>query len=322
LDPFLLLAQLQRPRTSADIINDLARTPLSQVVIFVAVLTVIRVALFPMLMKTLPHQRTGLYKVARFVNELLDAFVYAGAFVFLLIRPFAVQTFQIPSGSMWPTLHVSDYIVANKAIYRYTDPKFGDIVVFRPPVEATEGHDDQRDASGEVNVDFVKRLIGLPGDLIEVKKGHLFRNGEPVEKYSNYSECVKNDGYNCLEFRALTPEEQSNLFLSSFKLVNYLGEVIPLNYSEYDANSSFPRGGIDQPPPYGVASKYALDDPQLQDQLRKAPAVRVPKGYYLFMGDNRNGSADSRTWGLAPRESIIGRSEFVWLPFSRIGLTR
>lgn len=311
------------PRQWADIINDLARTPLSQVVLFVAALTVIRVALYPILMKTEPHKRMGGYKTARFVNELLDAFVYAGAFVFLLIRPFALQTFQIPSGSMWPTLHVHDYIVANKAIYRYTDPKRDDVVVFRPPVEAT--FDNQRDANGEVNVDFIKRLIGVPGDIIEVKEGVLYRNGQPVTKFTHYSECTEFDRasnpQNCVEFRPLEQNEVDHLTKASFKLVEHDGKTIPVNYTDYDVNAPRARS-IEGDSPYSVAEKYQVTDPQEAEELRKAPPAKIPAGYYLMMGDNRNGSFDGRGWGLVPRASIIGRSEFIWLPLPRWGITR
>lgn len=289
---------------------------------FVAVLTVIRIALYPILMKTEPHKRTGGYKAARFFNELLDAFVYAGAFVFLLIRPFAVQTFRIPSGSMWPTLEVHDFIVANKAIYRYTDPKFGDIVVFRPPVEATM--ESQREPNGEVNVDFIKRLVGVPGDLIEVKEGQLYRNGEPVAKYAHYNDerCVRDGSGECVFFKPMTEAEQDHMLKASFKLVDFKGSVIPVNYTEYDVNSVYPNPGMSAGRPYSIAEKYAVSDPQDQEWLRKAPAVKIPKGYYLMMGDNRNGSFDGRGWGLVPRDSIIGRSEFIWLPLPRWGVTR
>lgn len=316
------LAQATPPRTWADTVNDLARTPLSQVVLFIGILTVIRLALFPILTKTLPHKREGLYKVSKVVNELLDALVYAGAFVFLLIRPFAVQTFRIPSGSMWPTLQVYDFIVANKAIYRYTDPKFGDIVVFRPPVEATQDHPEQVDKDGEVNVDFIKRLIGTPGDLIEMKDGKLYRNGEPVEQFTHYSRPTHSEGGVYDQFEALDTNITDHMLKESFKLVKYNGQIIPFNYTDFDGNSIRPRPGPDGMGPYAIASKYAINDPGVQMQLMKAPAERIPKGYYLMMGDNRNNSFDGRGWGLVPRASIIGRSEFVWLPFTRWGVTR
>jgi signal peptidase I len=318
-----LLAQAQSHGV-ADFINDLARTPLSQVVMFIGALSVLRVAMYPYLKNTPPHKRTGPYPALKFLNEIFDAFVYAGAFVFLIIRPFFLQTFRIPSGSMWPTLYVDDFIVANKAIYRYSDPKFGDIVVFRPPIEATQGHPEQVDKDGEVKVDFIKRLIGLPGDTIEVKEGVLYRNGQPVaDRFKHYSQCTRSDAGTCQEFRELTGDESAREPKMSFKFVTYNGQMFPLNY--YPTNRSAPwsesNGGIVNPPS-SVADKYYIQDPAVAQELIAQPPAKIPTGYYFMMGDNRNGSFDGRAWGLVPRDAIIGRSEFIWLPISRWGITR
>ena len=309
-----------------EIIDNLARTPLSQVVIFVVVLTFVRIAIYPILAKTAPHKRGGTYRSARFLNEILDAFVYAGVFVFMLIRPFGVQAFLIPSGSMWPTLNVNDFIVANKAVYRYSDPKAGDIVVFRPPVGATEGRPEQKDpVTGEVKVDFIKRCIGTPGQIIELREGQLFRDGKKVEEaYKTYSECTNQPpGQECQDFRNLTDSEKDNLTKASFKLVKYKGRIIPLNFTNNDANSRSPMANnIGEHSPYNVASDFVIDDQDEARRLRSAPAEPVPAGFYLMMGDNRNGSFDGRGWGLVPRRDIIGRSEVIWLPINRWRTTR
>jgi len=292
-----------------EIIDSLARTPLSQVVLFVAVLTAIRVALAPSLSRTPPHLRTGAYKGLRLVNEFLDAIVYAGVFVFLIIRPFGVQAFRIPSGSMWPTLFVNDFVVANKMIYRYSDPKAGDVVVFRPPAEAVGSAG--LDEDGQVKQDFIKRCVGTPGDLVELKDGILYRNGEkspdPTKAYSSSPDQGQT-------FSPIPPEQAAR---PSFKLVEYprgSGQVIPLNYTPDEANNGEIGEG------YNVASKYVVPTVD-QRKLIDAPAVKVPSGFYLMMGDNRNNSYDSRGWGLVARDRIIGRSEFRWLPISRMGRT-
>ncbi|WP_144241215.1 signal peptidase I [Fimbriimonas ginsengisoli] len=313
-----------------EVVDNLARTPLSQVVIFVLVLTILRLSVYPYLRKTLPHKRTGAYGAAKVLNELLDAFVYAGVFVFMLIRPFGVQAFLIPSGSMWPTLYVNDFIVANKAIYRYTDPKANDVVVFRPPKPATENHPEQLDEKGEVKVDFIKRLIGVPGDVIELRKGILYRNGRIApedELHRHYSWPLRDPDQppssETANFRLLTDAEAAAITKQSFKLVKYHGRLIPLNWSDYDTNSSRPGGtSLSDPPetqPYSVAKEFVIDDQTEAKKLQDLPAEPLPKGYYLMMGDNRNGSFDSRGWGLVPRDSIIGRAEFIWFPFQRIG---
>lgn len=315
-----------------EFIDNLARTPLSEVVAFVAALTILRVIIFPKLMKTPPHKRTGSFALMKMLNELLDAFVYAGVFVFMLIRPFGVQAFLIPSGSMWPTLYVNDFIVANKAVYRYTDPKANDVVVFRPPRPATAGREKtQIDAEGNVKVDFIKRCIGTPNDIIELRKGVLYRNGQPDavdDGHKHYSQCTDQNPFgeeDCQNFRELSDAEKEGLTKANFKLVNYKGKIIPLNWTDMDGNSGSPQvgyGSTDQQPPYSVAPIFRLDNQAEAKALEALPAEPIPKGMYLMMGDNRNGSFDSRGWGLVPREQIIGRAEFIWFPLLRMSKIR
>ena len=315
-----LLAQAG-PSSTTNLIDSLARTPLSQVLVFVAALTVVRVAVFPYLTKS--RLRGPLYGVVRGANEILDAMIYAGVFVFMLIRPFGVQTFTIPTGSMWPSLFVNDFIIANKAIYRYSDPKPGDIVVFRPPAIAVNPGDPN--PIEPVNIDYIKRCIGVPGDVVELREGVLYRNGQRVEEeYKNYSECTDTNRSNCVSFRALNKEEIEQLTPANFKLVKRDGEIIPLNWTEFDANAPMPRtrNWNESALPYVVASKFLIGDEAEAESLKNAPAEKIPAGYYLMLGDNRNGSFDSRGWGLVPRESVIGRSEFIWLPISRWSITR
>ncbi len=321
LASWLPLAQAQAGGGTRELVDTLARTPLSKVVIFVVVLSVFRAAIYPYMHKTPPHKRLGTYVFARFINEMLDAFIYAGVFVFMLIRPFAVQAFLIPSGSMWPTLYVNDFIVANKAVYRYSDPKANDIVVFRPPATARLSP-DQLDEQGEMKVDFIKRCIGTPGDIIEMRKGVLYRNGKMVdEPYKRMSVCTDTTPQpECQEFRELSADEQKQLTQTSFKLVNYKGHLVPLNYSSLDANAPSPRVEhfIETTAPYHVADEFAIADPDEEKKAENLPAEKIPPHMYLMMGDNRNNSFDGRGWGLVPREWIIGRAELVWWPPKRI----
>lgn len=103
------------------------------------------------------------------ILELVDSLLVAVLLVFLILRPFVVQAFYIPSGSMIPTLEINDRILVNKFIYFFREPQRGDIVVFvSPPNADTE------------QKDFIKRVIGLPGDRLAVRDGYLWRNGQKV----------------------------------------------------------------------------------------------------------------------------------------------
>ncbi len=120
----------------------------------------------------------GLWKQApsrKSTLELLDSGLIAFTLVFLLIRPFVVQAFYIPSPSMYPTLAMGDRILVNRFVYRVSPPQRGDIVVFDAPKYALP--------DGQKQADFVKRLIGLPGDKIEVRSGDgVYVNGEKLQE--------------------------------------------------------------------------------------------------------------------------------------------
>jgi len=124
---------------------------------------------------------SNLSQFAKSAAEIVESLLIAILLVFLIIKPFLVQSFFIPSESMTPTLEISDHILVNKLVYRFEDLKRGDIVVFKSPAEA-----DLQEK------DFIKRLIGLPGDVLEIRTGAkdkygvstpaLYRNGERVDE--------------------------------------------------------------------------------------------------------------------------------------------
>jgi signal peptidase I len=117
------------------------------------------------------------------IREYLDAFIVAGLVALFLIT-FVVRTFFIPSGSMIPTLQIHDVLLVNEFEYRFTKPAREDIVVFPPPIESPN--------------DFIKRLIGAPGDTLRIHNGIVYRNGvaldEPYEAQKpSYELEIKND---------------------------------------------------------------------------------------------------------------------------------
>lgn len=100
-------------------------------------------------------------KKGRWITELIVIVM-----VVLLIRAFVAQAYNIPSGSMKPTLLVGDFILVNKLVYRFSEPKRGDIVVFKYPIDP--------------NIDFIKRIVALPGEEVEVRNNQVFINGKPL----------------------------------------------------------------------------------------------------------------------------------------------
>lgn len=284
-------------------IDKVARTPISQIVMFAIAFTIIRLALYKYLKDTPQHHRSGFYPAARIVNDLADALVYAAVVVFMLVRPFGIQTFYIPSPSMVDTLRTNDYIVANKFVYRTSNPKFGDIVVFKPPLYARTK--DNPDA------DFIKRCLGTPGDLIEMKDWQLFRNGKAVEE--PYKTISAPDGNPNLAHQLPLPKDEWQPFIDQqddFKLIE------DTNYKNDDPNQPGNQYGV-VPMLYNNRVGTFFQFNYSNEEAPDVPAVRIPKDYYLMIGDNRNGSNDSRYWGLVHRSQIVGRAEFTWMPISR-----
>lgn len=299
---------------TALLIDKIARVPISTIVLFALILTGVRLAMFFYLKNKPIHLREGLYSFLKFINDVADALIYAAIVVFMLVRPFGIQTFFIPSQSMVDTLRIGDFIVANKFIYRASEPQPGDIVVFKPPQEAKrEGMED---------TDFIKRLIGGPGDVIEFDRFQLLRNGKPVEEPYKVLTDPSGMGQNQRNIVPFEGEELENVVDSwdfsivrmppKFKFVMHEGKVKPMLYND-DPGPGRPTVTLLA----GTGdSQVDLEGVPAQELVNQEPQP-IPDGYYLMVGDNRNGSNDGRFWGLIPRSSIIGKAEFVWMPLSR-----
>lgn len=205
------------------------------------------------------------------------------------LRSFIVEPFKIPSGSMIPTLLVGDFIlvnkwtygirlpVINKKIVDVNSPKRGDVMVFRYPADPS--------------MDYIKRVVGLPGDRIEYIDKRLRINGEAVP-------IAPQDDY-------LHPDR---LYYSP-RFLEKLGAVEHSVLIERDVPPFVPQ---------------VLDYPRRENCTYTTAGVRctVPEGHYFVMGDNRDASSDSRVWGFVPDENIVGRAFFIWFNFNdmkRIG---
>jgi signal peptidase I len=228
------------------------------------------------------------------------------AFIVLLVRAFIFEPFRIPSDSMMPTLLDGDFIVVSKYSYGLRWPvlnqKFlqtgmpqrGDVVVFRYPPNP--------------NVNYIKRLVGLPGDRVEVHDDHLIINGEtiPIHDdgkfndgcYANFSletEQLGEHAHQIMHCRATRP----------YAMGYELGDSVqpPL---ACDRQKLAEHGGgyvcLETPPEAGA------------DSGNKVIEV-VPAGKYLMIGDNRDNSEDGRIWGFVPDENLVGKATRIWFNF-------
>ncbi|MFC6311086.1 signal peptidase I [Paraburkholderia dipogonis] len=205
--------------------------------------------------------------------------------VVFVVRSFVVEPFKIPSGSMVPTLLVGDFILVNKFDYGIRLPitntkitegrplQRGDVVVFRYPKDES--------------VDYIKRVIGLPGDTVAYQDKQLTINGKPVPE---------------------TP------------LPDYLDDERMGYAKQFEEDLGGRKNAILNNPAVPPFIVGAEDYPYRDNCTYNARGVicKVPPGNYFMMGDNRDNSADSRYWGFAPDKNIVGRAFFIWMNFSNL----
>ncbi len=210
---------------------------------------------------------------------------YTGSFfpviaAVFLFRSFVIEPFKIPSSSMVPTLQIGDLILVNKFTYgirlpivnkkiiQINDPKRGDVMVFKFPKD--------------VSLDYIKRVVGVPGDKVAYKNKKLTINGQPV---------------------------------AYERLTEYLDEERLSYFSHYRENLTGVSHEIlndDKVPGY-VPSPDAFPQHELCRYDLEGFECTVPAGHYFMMGDNRDNSLDSRYWGFVPDRNIVGKAFFVWM---------
>lgn len=212
------------------------------------------------------------------------------ALAVLLLRAFVFEPFRIPSDSMMPTLLDGDFIIVNKYAYGLRlpvlnrkivatgEPQRGDVVVFRFP----------RDPS----TNFIKRLVGLPGDHVEVRDNRIVINGQPVPFE--------------VESRKYTDGCYMNLSIGDERLGSHEHQAI------------FCPVALDRAPLLPACNRsttrgYVCGDEDAPGwQRTRSFDEVVPPGKYLMMGDNRDNSDDGRSWGFVPEENLVGKATRIW----------
>jgi signal peptidase I len=206
--------------------------------------------------------------------------------VVFLLRSFLFEPFKIPSGSMLPTLESGDLIlvnkfnygvrlpVINKKIVANGDPARGDVIVFRYPPDP--------------RIDYIKRVVGLPGDEVAWLNKALSVNGQPV---------------------------------ASSPLPDYYDE----DSQRYTQQKNETLGPVDHRillradrPPF-VSGVEGFPNREACRYSAEGVTCKVPPGHYFVMGDNRDNSIDSRYWGFVPDRNLVGRAFFVWMNFGNLG---
>lgn len=216
-------------------------------------------------------------------REYIEAIAVA-VLIALIIRSFGIEAFKIPSSSMVPSLVIGDHIFVNKFIYgmripltkirfcRLSEPKRGDVVVFMYPEDESK--------------DFIKRVVGLPGDTIKVEGTDVFVNGERVPKRGLVADGVEGNG---IEIDGSEKYEKIPYF-TGWEGFDYFEEEQSDNdyIVQYEKND-YHREGL----------------------------YTVPEDHYFVMGDNRDNSSDSREWGFVPKDNLKGKAMFIWLSLDK-----
>ena len=213
--------------------------------------------------------------------------------IVFMVRSFLVEPFKIPSGSMIPTLLIGDFILVNKFTYGIrlpvinkklvglNEPQRGDVMVFRYPED--------------LNIDYIKRIVGVPGDKVEYRNKRLMINGKaaPTEEGGNYLDVEADLNY-------------QNLKLQMEELGKHVHRTIQ--------NPDVPAVHLGSVQTFPHRDNCTIAEDGF--------SCTVPPGHYFMMGDNRDNSKDSRYWGFVPDQNIVGKAFMIWWhwgKFDRIG---
>lgn len=206
---------------------------------------------------------------------------------------FVVQAVKVPTGSMQNTILIGDHLLVNKFIFAPGPPFFflpqreikrGDIVVFKYPGNKEHPESETDPTNTPYKTNYVKRVIGLPGDQIEIRGARVFINNQPLPEQRIAATDSNNDA-------PLDIQDDASKEEGPYRV--YYGPNTMLSpHDDFDRASFGYR--------YGVGR-----------------AAVVPPAHYFVMGDNRDNSSDSRVWGFVPRELVVGRAMFVYWSYDQ-----
>lgn len=320
----------------------IANLPIEYIIAVVIVLLIARLIL-------------GRFKTEKLksVTEIVESLLIAIVLVFLVIRPFVVQAFFIPSESMEPTLLKGDRLLVNKFIYRFTEPKHGDVIVFKSPPSANEARgSDSEVAMFAQQVDKTSvlanwnevagRIMETVGETGEVKIHPASAHGAEFPSIQELCIFGKNDTIGTI----LPIEKQSDAenkydIIVKFLGVNdktsaealvgkearigekdYIKRVIGVPGDTIEVKSL----GLNR---YGVEefALYRNDEPLDESYIKDPPDYVmkkqvVQKGMLFVMGDNRRNSNDSHRWGQLDRQRVVGKAMVIFWPLNRMGIVR
>jgi len=262
-----------------------------------------------------PKRRT---QTREYTEAILIALLFA-----LILRTFVIQAFRIPTGSMKETLLVGDFLLVNKFVYgartpdaipftdivlpylrlpAFKDPIPGEVIVFKYPDDPVQ--------------DYIKRCIAAPGDKIQMRNGIVFVNGKPEgEKKFLKKEYDPDEGTYVEVFEIRKPDGQV------YRIRNYInGRRAPESFPEI----YIPKAGATiKLKPENITlyrkiitqyegHKIRNDGKTIYIDGQPVSEYTFAEDYYFVMGDNRDNSADSRVWGLLPRENVVGEALIIY----------
>ncbi len=230
------------------------------------------------------------------IREYFESFVVTLVMA-LFGMTFILQAVTVPTGSMQNTILVGDYLLVNKFIFTpgggslpflpQREIQRGDIIVFKYPGNKVHPINDKSRGIIPYQINYVKRVIGLPGETIEFRDNQVFVNGEPLPEHRVLGDPpTPGDQQSALvtrEFEDKTPDQKYNVYYSEQEML------------EVKSGGHLPSRQMQQYE-FGVRGKQMV----------------VPDNSFFCMGDSRDNSEDSRYWGFVPRELIIGRAMFVY----------